>query len=244
MSEIKGNSRLSKEALEKYLANIIEKDDTFRFDCKMCGSCCRRRSEPIVVTGTDIFYIAKALGITPLEVTKDYVNWNVGPDSRLPIATLRERMDGSCVLMRKSKCMVQSMKPVVCAIFPLGRMLQQGYNAYSYFLQPSVCPGSDSTVEHTLGEWLSGFNVEERDRLSIAWTKLFQSASIAMRKNKHLSANDNDLIKGTLLFTLYVNYPLDQPFEVSVWCNAQILKRILPKFKMPDMEVAQDDTDQ
>lgn len=112
MSEIKGNSRLSKEALDQYLSHIIGKDDTFCFDCKMCGSCCRKRSEPIVITGTDIFFIAKALEITPLDVTKDYVNWNVGPDSRLPIATLRERLDGSCVLMRKSKCMVQSMKKV------------------------------------------------------------------------------------------------------------------------------------
>ena len=241
MSEIKGTSRLSKDALDRYLSNIIGKNDTFRFDCKMCGSCCRKRSEPIVITGTDIFFIAKALEITPLDVAKDYVNWNVGPDSRLPIATLRERLDGSCVLMRKSKCMVQSMKPIVCAIFPLGRMLQQGNTAYSYFVQPSACPGSDTTVEHTLGEWLSCFNIEERDRLSIAWTKLFQSASIAMRKNKHLSAKDNDLIKGTLVFTLYVNYPQDQPFEVSVWRNAQILKRILPKFKMPDLEVGSDE---
>lgn len=46
--------------LHKYLENELKPSDTFEFECSMCGSCCRNRSEPIVVTGADLFRIAKA----------------------------------------------------------------------------------------------------------------------------------------------------------------------------------------
>ena len=52
-----------KAMCDHIMSHQLGMEDTFRFSCQMCGSCCRKRSEPIVVTGTDILYIAKALNI-------------------------------------------------------------------------------------------------------------------------------------------------------------------------------------
>lgn len=234
MVKLKRPDRLSKEALDYYRSHILNMDDTFTFGCKMCGNCCRKREEPIVMTGVDVFYIAKALGINTVEVAQKYLNWSIGPDSKLPIATLRERLDGSCVLMRKSKCTIQNMKPVVCAIFPLGRMLQPETGEYQYFFQPSGCHGDGGDTKHTLREWISGFGIEERDELSRAWTKLFSSASTAMREMKHLKSENRKAYHDLLMIALYLNYSEKVPYLEAVKMNAKLLEAGLPKFQMPD----------
>ena len=233
MAQMKRPDRLSKEALDYYLSHTLQMEDTFTFDCKMCGSCCRKREEPIVMTGVDVFFIAKALGINPAEVAQKYLNWNIGPDSKLPIATLRERLDGSCVLMRKSKCTIQNMKPVVCAIFPLGRMLSPQTGEYQYFFQPSGCAGGSGDTIHTLREWLSGFGIEERDEMAHAWTKLFTAASICMRSMKHLSPEAEKSCRDLLVIALYLNYSEKVPYIEAVQKNAMLLEAGLPKFKKP-----------
>ena len=233
MAQMKRPDRLSKEALDYYLSHTLQMDDTFTFDCKMCGNCCRKREEPIVMTGVDVFFIAKALGINPAEVAQKYLNWSIGPDSKLPIATLRERLDGSCVLMRKSKCTIQNMKPVVCAIFPLGRMLSPQTGEYQYFFQPSGCAGGSGDTKHTLREWLSGFGIEERDEMARAWTKLFTAASICMRDMKHLSPEAEKSCRDLLVIALYLNYSEKVPYIEAVQKNAMLLEAGLPKFKKP-----------
>lgn len=234
MAQMKRPDRLSKEALDYYLSHTLQMDDTFTFGCKMCGNCCRKRSEPIVMTGVDVFFIAKALGIDTVEVAQKYLNWNIGPDSKLPIATLRERLDGSCVLMRNSKCTIQNMKPVVCAIFPLGRMLSPQTGEYQYFFQPSGCAGDGGDTKHTLREWLSGFGIEERDEMARAWTKLFAAASTCMRGMKHLSPEAEKSYRDLLMIALYLNYSENAPYIEAVQNNAKMLEAALPKFEMPD----------
>ena len=29
--------------IERFMANFMKEDDTFKFDCKICGDCCRNR---------------------------------------------------------------------------------------------------------------------------------------------------------------------------------------------------------
>ncbi len=236
MTQMKRPDRLSKEALDYYLSHTLQMDDTFTFGCKMCGNCCRKRSEPIVMTGVDVFFIAKALGTDTVEVAQKYLNWNIAPESKLPIATLRERMDGSCVLMRNSKCTIQNMKPVVCAIFPLGRMLSPQTGEYQYFFQPSGCAGDGGDTKHTLREWLSGFGIEERDEMARAWTKLFAAASTCMRGIKLRDSEAEKPFWDVLMLALYLNYSENTPYIEAVQKNAKMLEAALPKFEMPDFQ--------
>ena len=183
-----------------------------------------------------MFCIAKALGVSTSDVAEKHINWSIGPDSKLPIATLRERLDGSCSLMRKSKCTVQKLKPVVCALFPIGRMYMMQTDEYRYFTQPSGCLGATGGTEHTVREWLADFDIEKRDAMSKAWHKLFTSASMCMRRMKHLSEDDARSYHNFLVITLYLNYPVEVPFIEAVQKNAELLQKALPRFKMPDFE--------
>ncbi|WFA07619.1 hypothetical protein [Tissierella sp. Yu-01] len=67
----------------------MEETDAFNFSCKACGACCRKREEPIMLTGYDIFRIASEFKIEPIEVIKKYTRAYVGNDSKLPVVVSR-----------------------------------------------------------------------------------------------------------------------------------------------------------
>lgn len=226
-------NKLSEEAIEEYKRNTLSLDDTFCFSCKMCGDCCRNRDDAIVLTGVDIFYIAKALGISTAEVIGRYTEPHIGFSSKTPIFTLAERPDGSCSLLHNGKCSVQSMKPTVCAIFPLGRMSIPGEDGFRYFRQPITCAGRESGEKHTVREWIDSFHIQERDAETKAWTALFTAVSLVMRQLRPDSAFQLSEHVAAVTRALYFDYPLNAPFVDSVRENAHILVAMLPEYKEP-----------
>lgn len=227
---------ITSEDLEYFQKHTLKPEDTFKFSCKMCGSCCRKREEPIPITGTDIFYIAKELEQHPMEIVQNHTLVNIGPNSKLPILTLKERLDGSCSLMRKSRCTVQKNKPVVCAIFPLGRMLVDNGTAYEYFTPQEWCGNPDTGESHTLKDWLAQFSIEERDQKSMAWQKLFTSAANCIKSMTTCSKENYEKYMVAITIALYINYPLDQPYIESIKKNAKYLEKTLPKYHAPDFD--------
>lgn len=73
------------ERIEEFKRHILQPNDTFTFSCDMCGNCCRNRDEPILMTGADIFRIAKGLGISTLEVLFKHTRGYIGDTTHLPL---------------------------------------------------------------------------------------------------------------------------------------------------------------
>lgn len=201
--------------LERFQKNELQLGDTFRFDCDMCGDCCRKRSEPILVTGADIFRAAQALDVTIEEVLDKYLEGYVGGDSHVPLYVLTERLDGSCKFLCKGKCMIHQNKPAVCALFPLGRMFDVRDNTYHYFVNVTRChPGQARGREWTLREWLEAFSIQETEAMTSAWHRLmmiFAQKTCKMRKED---------IRGKLLDdmrrAMYLDYDTGLPYIEQV----------------------------
>jgi len=104
---------LNEKEVKRLIDNPMKPTDTFKFSCKACGNCCRKREEPIMLTGYGVFRIAKGLRIEMTEVINKYTIGYVGGASKLPVLILKERQDGSCSLLRNGKCMVHDNKPLV-----------------------------------------------------------------------------------------------------------------------------------
>ena len=65
-------------------------DDSFRFGCKQCGRCCVNNT--IIVNTYDIIRMRHTLKMTTGNmIANDLLSFNVGPNSRMPIATIRFR---------------------------------------------------------------------------------------------------------------------------------------------------------
>lgn len=195
---------------ETFQKNELKPKDTFQFECKMCGNCCRRREEPIPITGADIYRIARALGVTTMDIVAKKTVGYIGDTSHIPVLVLKERMDGSCSLLRNGRCMVHQDKPAVCALFPLGRFSDLRDGGFHYFINSGSCQSGESDGKMwTLQEWLDEFNIFETEKLTEAWNRLIggiMSVTFNMDKEK---------IKGPLLNALLGALYLDYDTSVS-----------------------------
>lgn len=162
----------AEKRLAYYRSHILKEEDCFDFECQRCGGCCTARDEAVVINGVDLFHISKVLDVDINVAIPKYFNINLGPNSGLPILTLKERPDGKCIMMAEDgRCSIQSDKPIVCAIFPLGRMYSNECG-FEYFTQPGDrCPGHGH-AKHTLKEWLEQFHISEKDAEAAAWNEL------------------------------------------------------------------------
>ncbi len=207
--------------LEVFKKNELGPDDTFMFECAMCGDCCRKRQEPILLTGADVFRAAKELRRPILEVLEQNTRYYIGENSHVPVVVLKERLDGSCRFLRNGKCTIQSSKPVACALFPLGRYFHPQDGSYHYFMNPQSCQtGKQSGKTWTLREWLELFKIEETEQMTAAWHRLLTGI---VTETVHM---DPSSIKGHLLavlmYTLYLNYDVDKPYIEQVKHNMEI----------------------
>ena len=228
--------------IERFMANFMKEDDTFKFDCKICGDCCRNRQEPIMLTGYDVFRLSRALKLKPIEFIKRHTEWYVGANSHLPVVILNTKNDGSCTFLRKAKrklqgdksigkCKVHDDKPIVCAIYPLGRMFIAGEEEnFGYFQQPLSC-GLKSGKEHTLKEWLEKFRVYEWDEASILWAKTIARCAMTMKDIKQDSALFEQLIT-VLLNVFYVAYDIEKDYLEQFKSNIEKKEIIFKKVEI------------
>lgn len=223
--------RSEKEAeiqINEIKANTVDMEDTFLFGCKMCGDCCRKRSEAIILTGYDVYNIAKATNLTPLEVLTKYTECQRGTDSHLPIVYLKERFDGSCSLLRKGKCTIQKDKPVVCRLYPLGRYYDG--SGHKYFKQRASCVGAG--VEIKVKDWLEEFGIAELDEVSELWAQLITSAALYMlnieKKNPKLA---KDFYESCIIF-FYCYYDMTKPAIDSLKKGVTYLEEKYKGFKV------------
>lgn len=211
-------NRKEHELVDQLQKNLLKLDDNFKFDCKMCGNCCRNRTSPILITGIDVFRLARALEVEPVQVVSQYTKSYIGADSHIPLIYLAERDDGSCKFLRKGRCTVQESKPITCAIFPLGRYIINNESEYQYFKQDSLgcqCEGIDNK-EWTLKEWLDNYQIQQLDSMSLAWNKLL--IGITRFTCKLETPMSNEMLN-MVAKILYYNYDTSKSFEYEVARN-------------------------
>lgn len=198
---------LNEQEVKRLIDNPMKQTDTFNFSCKACGNCCRNWEEPIMLTGYDVFRIAKELRVEMKEVVTKYTSGYVGGSSKLPVLILKERLDGSCSLLRNGKCMVHENKPLVCAIYPLGRYYLPAERRFGYF-QQNICCGIDE--KHTLEEWLDVFNVHEWDTASSLWATVV--TKLAEQTMKIKEPETIEKMANILAVVLYYDYDTNKSY--------------------------------
>lgn len=215
----------SEKDLETWKKNELKPDDTFHFECKMCGDCCRNRSEPILLTGADIYRVARALDTTMSKVVEENTVGYIGDTSHMPVLVLKERLDGSCRLLRKGRCMVHQDKPAVCALFPLGRFYDGRDQSFHYFLNTRNCQAHHRDGKQwTLQEWLDEFKIRETEEMTRAWDRLITGVSMATYRMA--KGEIKGQVLDVLLLALYFGYDTRLPYIEQVEAHMVALKRV------------------
>lgn len=214
-------------------------DDTFKFNCTMCGKCCKNR-EDILLTPRDLFQLAKHLDILIGEFVQKYCEAYVGDSSRIPIVRLLPTgIDKRCPFLRGTRCSVNSVKPVVCALFPLGRCLtidssknrtEFTVSDVVYINQDPHC--GDSRKTHTVRKWLETSNVPVNDEFFVKWNSVISQVGITIHEVEKKADEDRMERYFNLLFgLLYVAYDFKDDFLTQFDRNVEFALELTRRLK-------------
>ena len=130
--------------------------------------------------------------------TNSHTRGYIGDTTHLPVAVLKERLDGSCSFLRKGKCTIQAFKPT---------------------------KSGESGRVWTLQEWIDEFHLEDYLDDVAAWNKLVVGLAM-ITKDIPEEKLDQSLAK-VVMFGLYGDYDTSKPYQEEVQKNMVQLKAML-----------------
>ena len=138
--------------------NNIDLDKRIKFKCSQCGKCCYQRNiNAVEYNPYDIYRLSKFLGLSIPEFIDKYGVLDKD-EMNFPVIKLRTKQyRGQCLFLKKGKCTVHEVKPLACALFPLGRGFNIIEDKYMYVWQG--CPRASDDGQITPREWLERFGI-------------------------------------------------------------------------------------
>ena len=214
-------------------------DDTFKFNCTMCGKCCKDR-EDILLTPRDVFHIAKQVDMLIGDFVKKYCDVYVGESSRIPIVRLLPTgIDKRCPFLRGTRCSVNSVKPTVCALFPLGRCLtidsSKNRTEFTvgdiiYINQDPHC--GDNRKTHTVREWLEASNIPVEDEFFVKWHSTIAQIGMTVHDAEKKADDERMNRYFNLLFgLLYAAYDFKEDFLTQFNRNIEYALELTRRLK-------------
>ena len=203
----------------------LGKDDSFSFGCSRCGKCCRNR-EDILLTPLDLFKIARHLNKTITEILEEYCECYEGEHSQLPVVRIEPReYRRTCPFAAKEGCRIHPVKPVVCALFPLGRMTDAMTKEFSYFLHSVSCGSRRQT--RTVRQWLDDFSILDEEAFTVMWHQKFGELSEILRDLYSRISFSHEAINSMLMVSLYISYDLNKDFTAQFTANCAEALRLV-----------------
>jgi Fe-S-cluster containining protein len=122
---------------------------SFGYTCNRCLACCRHKS--IQVNPYELAQLARGLGISTEEVRRRHTQEEQG-------VVLSQADDGACVFLGPAGCTVHPFRPLVCRLYPLGRVV--GPESKEEFISVEPHPQSKGVYhqEGTIAQFLEAQN--------------------------------------------------------------------------------------
>lgn len=227
------------EGIEKLGEHLMDLDATFRFKCRKCGRCCKNQ-DMILFTPNDLFKIAQKLGNTIQTIINDYTEIYIGPQSKIPLVhLLMQGPKNACPFLEMdSRCSIHDSKPVICALYPLGRVfvnknpgapISGSAETMVRYINNGNC-GSGKKV-HTVRDWLTSSGIPENDEFFLLWTRMITELGVQIRNllEKGIPEKWLQPLWNAMFFKLCLDYDIKQEFMPQFQRNADKLLLDMPE---------------
>ena len=206
----------------------LGREETFSFACRGCGDCCRGR-EDIVLSGYDLYRIARRLKLPPQLAAENFCRRYIGAESGLPVLRLAPRREAgrNCPFLFQNRCSIHDAKPLACALYPLGQEIS-AEGRVSYFLQPVDCGGK--VQQERVCDYLSRYDIKAREPVDVLWAQ----RCMALEDRAETWAREFEPVLLRRLLqkleqALYYNYSIDDGFAVQLEENLNWFEKELEK---------------
>ena len=205
----------------------ISRHDTFCFACNpevpCFNACCRDLNQ--FLTPYDILRLKNHLGLTSAQFLEKFTSQHIGPDSGLPIVTLKptDPQELACPFVTPQGCSVYEDRPSSCRTYPLmrgvSRSRETGEVVEQFMvLKETHCCGFDTDNARTVQQWIDEQGIaaynEINDRLlEIISLKNMRIPGMLDLKSRHMfftALYDLDNFRSQLIKNdLLADLPLD-----------------------------------
>ena len=138
-------------------------DEPFQFSCSnkvpCFNDCCRDLNQ--FLTPYDILRLKKNLRLTSVQFLKQYTSQHIGPETGLPIITLRPDYTTNlkCPFVTPQGCSVYEDRPASCRMYPLARAIFRSrltgqIEEQFMLLKEPHCRGFEHGPKMTAHEWM------------------------------------------------------------------------------------------
>jgi hypothetical protein len=153
----------------------ISSQDTFGFNCSAdvpCfNECCRDLNQ--FLTPYDILRLKNHLSLTSGEFLNQYASQHIGPETGLPIVTLKPKAGEGliCPFVSAAGCRVYKNRPSSCRTYPLVRGLSRSRETGEIterfmILQEPHCLGFREKSRHTVRQWMDGQEISLYNKIN------------------------------------------------------------------------------
>lgn len=209
------------------LGPSLAPDDAFSFVCAGCGDCCRHRHD-LVLSGYDLFRIARRLRLSPRIVAHAFCKEYIAPQSCLPALCLTpDPKTGHCRFFEGNACTIHEARPLACALYPLGQTIDPITARMEYHAQLPLC--GVCVQGRTLRQYLEDSAVEQRAGTDARWAVVCTQISEQMlaaggQQHPHFAAAARRIQKA-----LYLEYDLGDEFYPQFQQNITELMPLLSR---------------
>lgn len=150
-------------------------DETFRFSCNKKVSCFNECCKDVnqFLTPYDILRLKQHFGLSSQEFLKKYTTRHTGPETGLPVVTLRTSPEEGflCPFVTPCGCIVYENRPSSCRTYPLARMLSRSRETgqitiqYGLLVEPH-CMGHVQEHSQTLRQWIEAEGIAPYDAMN------------------------------------------------------------------------------
>lgn len=102
------------------LRRVLARETPFSYACHGCGRCCHDKR--ITLSPYEIARLARAAGTTTRALLEAHTD-EAG-------TVLRFEPERGCTFLREGACTVHEGRPLACRLYPLGRIVHQGKEAF------------------------------------------------------------------------------------------------------------------
>lgn len=201
-------------------------DDPFPFVCAGCGDCCRARRD-IVLSGLDLYRLARRLRLPPALVAEAFCRETAG---LLPGLCLKpSRRTGNCPFFEANACTVHEARPLACALYPLGQAIDLDTGLAEYYLQPPLCGARAGERDgvRTLRTCLEESGVLEQAGADAFWAR--SCARLAGRLAALQGSPRLPAVRRRVLRALYYDYDFRDEFAPQLRQNLARLDALLDR---------------
>jgi Fe-S-cluster containining protein len=212
---------------------LMKPNDTFRYQCSLCGDCCRNVQDSIMLESLDLYRLAKhfrdsgrdAKGIE--DVISEYTHpLLLGSIDYYPILLMNTSgPENECIFLKDNRCSAQQAKPRACRLYPMSAGPNNLMNGFEYILV-SQKQHHFTGPEIRAGDWMDANFNDEDCAFVMLDIKAARELAPVLRRLKQLNVAEDTVLKPFILYK-YILYELDEPFLPQFTRNMAALKNAL-----------------